>query len=82
MPRLVSTLYIPSWAAFVPKSNRPPPPGEAAEEDAPVDELSKVIVWPRRWVDMNAHVVEADWDGCVRLVVGYLLDRSGITEVR
>jgi hypothetical protein len=40
------------------------------------------MVWPRRWVDMNAHVVESDWDGCVRLVVGCLLDRSGITEVR
>lgn len=80
-PRLVSTLFIAAWAAFVPTPKRVSPPDDAAESEAPA-ESSKVMVWPRRWVDMHANIVESDWDGCIRLVVGHLLDRSGITEVR
>lgn len=90
-PRLVSTLNIPSWAAFIPTTEPSSPAPAAAElgeaaasgadKTAPA-EASKVMVWPRRWVDLNAHVVEKDWDDCVRLVIGHLLDRSGISEVR
>lgn len=77
-PRLVSSRFQSDWAQLIPRKGAL----ITEEADSAGSEVSKVMVFPRRWIDINGDVSIGDWDGCVRLLIGHLLDRIGMTEVR
>lgn len=48
----------------------------------PWESPESIAVPPRKWFNIWGDIVEADWQRSVRLAVGHILSRPGISEVR
>lgn len=77
--RIVHTDHWTEWAI----RTRPP----IAHEDGRVtglspDPNSERLVVPRRWVDVYGRLVKEEWEQAKRNVIGWVMSRPGMTEVR
>lgn len=73
--RLVHSSYLAAWT--VKTCTR-----ELDEEGKLDQEKSQErITLPRRWTDMWGDRIQWEWDRCVRVVLGQIITRPGLTEV-
>lgn len=68
--RLVAVTFWDQWSVDLTDKFTDP-------KDAPPEE---VRVAPRRWVDIWGNIIPAEWERAIKLVVGHLITRPGITE--